>query len=209
MTIYKKGFTLAEVLITLAIIGVIAAFSIPTLLQSTQNEENKVAYKKAFTIASQAINKALMEDTLKSQSSQFDLICTNNFNTFKSYFRVIKDCNGNNNDQCWNPTGEKLNSGYPSIYEPAFIDASGMAWSMYYKAENIFVVDTNGHKPPNWYGRDRWVFTYVDVRNNRITSGTPDKVGIGVGGGNTPDYLTYNAGWCQHPPCYFQSWISK
>jgi len=37
---------LTEVLITLAIIGVIAALTIPTLLQNIDNQQNKVAWKK-------------------------------------------------------------------------------------------------------------------------------------------------------------------
>ena len=43
----KSGFTLAEVLVTLMIIGVIAAMTIPSLMQNTQQQEFKAAYKKA------------------------------------------------------------------------------------------------------------------------------------------------------------------
>ena len=39
----KLGFTLAEVLITLVIIGVIAAMTVPTLMNNTQGQENKTA----------------------------------------------------------------------------------------------------------------------------------------------------------------------
>ncbi len=35
----NKGFTLAEVLITLVIIGVIAAVTIPVVMQNTQKQE--------------------------------------------------------------------------------------------------------------------------------------------------------------------------
>jgi len=35
----KKGFTLAEILITLTVIGVVAALTIPTLLQNTNQAE--------------------------------------------------------------------------------------------------------------------------------------------------------------------------
>lgn len=36
---HKKGFTLAEVLITLGIIGVVAALTMPTVLNKTKNAE--------------------------------------------------------------------------------------------------------------------------------------------------------------------------
>ncbi len=57
------GFTLAEVLITLGIIGVVAAMTMPTLMNSTQGAQYKAAYKKALSALSQAItlNVALDE----------------------------------------------------------------------------------------------------------------------------------------------------
>ena len=58
-----SGFTLAEVLITLGIIGVVAAMTMPTLMNSTQGAQYKAAYKKALSAISQAVtlNVALDE----------------------------------------------------------------------------------------------------------------------------------------------------
>ena len=58
-----SGFTLAEVLITLGIIGVVAAMTMPTLINSTQGAQYKAAYKKALSAISQAVtlNVALDE----------------------------------------------------------------------------------------------------------------------------------------------------
>lgn len=52
----KQGFTLAEVLVTLMIIGVIAAMTIPSLMQNTQQQEFKAAYKKAVSMLNQAVS---------------------------------------------------------------------------------------------------------------------------------------------------------
>ena len=54
-TIGMGGFTLAEVLITLGIIGVVAAMTMPTLINSTQGAQYKTAYKKALSVLSQAV----------------------------------------------------------------------------------------------------------------------------------------------------------
>ncbi len=59
----RFGFTLAEVLITLGIIGVVAAMTMPTLINSTQGAQYKSAFKKALSAISQAVtlNVALDE----------------------------------------------------------------------------------------------------------------------------------------------------
>ncbi len=50
----KSAFTLAEVLITLAIIGVVAAMTIPSLMNQTGDQEYKVGAKKALSMLAQA-----------------------------------------------------------------------------------------------------------------------------------------------------------
>ncbi len=51
----KLGFTLAEVLITLVIIGVIAAMTIPSLMQNTNSQEFRSALKKGISAVNQAL----------------------------------------------------------------------------------------------------------------------------------------------------------
>ena len=58
----KLGFTLAEVLITLGIIGVVAAMTIPTLLSQTNSQEYKTAFKKAIASLNQAVTLNLALD---------------------------------------------------------------------------------------------------------------------------------------------------
>ncbi len=55
----RKGFTLAEVLITLVIIGVIAAITIPPLMNKTNEQDTVVAVKKAYSILSQAYQRVV------------------------------------------------------------------------------------------------------------------------------------------------------
>ena len=44
----KKGFTLAEILIVLMVIGVIATMTIPGLMKGVQEAQMKTGYKKAY-----------------------------------------------------------------------------------------------------------------------------------------------------------------
>lgn len=53
----KKGFTLAEILITLSIIGIVAAFTIPTLLNVTNVEKFRPMLKKQYSVLTDAVSK--------------------------------------------------------------------------------------------------------------------------------------------------------
>ena len=50
----KTGFTLAEVLITLAIIGVVATLTLPALMTNTQEQQAKSALKKGINTLTEA-----------------------------------------------------------------------------------------------------------------------------------------------------------
>lgn len=58
----KKGFTLAEVLITLGIIGIVAAMTLPTLVQNYKKKELVTKLQKVYTVMNQAINLAEVEN---------------------------------------------------------------------------------------------------------------------------------------------------
>ena len=58
----KKGFTLAEVLITLAIIGVVAAISIPSVISNSQQQEFKTGLRKAVSVLNSAITMNIALD---------------------------------------------------------------------------------------------------------------------------------------------------
>lgn len=54
----NKAFTLAEVLITLGIIGVVAAMTIPTLIANYQKKQTALGVKKAYTELNQIVRMA-------------------------------------------------------------------------------------------------------------------------------------------------------
>ena len=57
-----KGFTLAEVLVTLGIIGVVAALLILPLFHNTQDAELKAGFKKMYSSLNQALEKTIQEN---------------------------------------------------------------------------------------------------------------------------------------------------
>ena len=55
------GFTLAETLIALAIIGVVAALTIPSLVEKYQERARVTALKKFYSVITQAVQMAVLE----------------------------------------------------------------------------------------------------------------------------------------------------
>lgn len=55
------GFTLAEVLITLGIIGIVAALSLPTLIANNQQKVLKTQFLKAYNVLTQALTQTVNE----------------------------------------------------------------------------------------------------------------------------------------------------
>ncbi len=71
---FNIGFTLSEVLITLAIIGVVASLTIPALINNTNKKEMVVRLKKAHSVIQNAINL-----TMEKYGCIGDLKCTGLF----------------------------------------------------------------------------------------------------------------------------------
>ncbi len=84
----KRGFTLAEVLVTLAVIGVVAALTIPTIIQSSGEKQAKTAVRKAISITNQVLAMSIAENGVSGSS-------VNNTaeleGLFKDYMKVLDD----------------------------------------------------------------------------------------------------------------------
>lgn len=57
----QNAFTLAEVLITLGIIGIVSALTIPTLITKYKIKQHEIAFKKADAMIQEALKKSLYE----------------------------------------------------------------------------------------------------------------------------------------------------
>jgi len=161
----NKAFTLAEILITLTIIGVIAALTIPTLLQNKNEQELKTAYKKMYATLSQAAARLVSDSggTLKG-----DL---NYVNRFTPYLNVSKICsNSEIYGNCWHKMGEfkylkgtpvtgygdemgmVLSDGSLLFFGNKSIDCSNAIYGVATCA--VIRFDVNGFKKPNTFGKD-------------------------------------------------------
>ena len=86
----KKAFTLAEVLITLGIIGIIAALTLPALIQSYQKMVFRNQYKKMYATLSNAYNKAIYD--MGGVTTCFHTNLTDNKEITPSFSASNEDC---------------------------------------------------------------------------------------------------------------------
>ena len=94
---FKKGFTLAEVLITLAIIGIVAALTIPSVISNYQQQEFKTGLKKAVSVLNEAIQTNIAQEGETPYENQ-DL-----FNYLQRHMSVLKTQNAYN---CYDENGK-------------------------------------------------------------------------------------------------------
>jgi len=169
----KAGFTLAEVLVVITIIGVIASLTIPDLIANIQEQQYKSAWKKNFAVLSQAtIN--IKEDNGGTMVgfAQDDTYFTY---AYAGYLNVLKTCNSANFGQnyCWHSSGQwsdlrgvpQISDGYSAILADGalIISQNGSLWADQDGCTNVALgvescgimrVDTNGFKGPNVIGKD-------------------------------------------------------
>ena len=93
-----KAFTLAEVLITLAVIGIVAALTLPGLIQN----HNEKAWSTAKDLWEKKLTETVRRMNIDGVMTGHDT--TEDFmNTFKNYMKVIKTCDNNDINKCYSP----------------------------------------------------------------------------------------------------------
>lgn len=103
---YKlKAFTLAEVLITLAIIGIVATITIPALMNNIQDAQLKTAWKKQYSVFSQATQSIINDN---GGSGFKNIAGLYSHHTIRDFYldklKYIKKCDDNDAyGNCWTP----------------------------------------------------------------------------------------------------------
>ena len=85
----KKAFTLAEVLITLGIIGIVAAMTIPNLISHYQKESTATQLKKTFATVSLAVRTSESEN---EEVAGWDMSNKNTIEVFDKYLAPYMKC---------------------------------------------------------------------------------------------------------------------
>lgn len=191
------AFTLAEVLITLGIIGVVAAITIPTLMNKVQDYQLQQAWKKKYSELNQVVNQIYADEGVTYNNNDYpgtsDTTNTQQFlckmikrmKVIGSGTTCVDDTNVVTNGKYYmhggktkNGIGIGVNGGF-AANTVAFSDGSTMLFNCW----NEFLVDVNGDKPPNIVGRDIY--------------------GANISRGNSPKlYLLSGTEWAGLGRCY-------
>ena len=175
-----RGFTLAEVLITLVIIGVIAAMTIPTLMNNTNKQEYVSRLIKSYSTLSQGLNSIWNNNG--TAPGDYEFFTGKNFmDELAKVISVQKKCN--NAQDC---LGGDISQKYKFLNNTSAVGAVGgksviTADGQFFSYTNFFdgalsygmsaedheniigriLVDVNGNKTPNKVGVDTFYFYLV------------------------------------------------
>lgn len=170
-----KAFTLSEVMMVLSVIGVIAALTIPGIMQNAQNRQAVTRLKRTYSLFSQAYTSMVSEYESIENIPEWSGTDDDVLNAFSQKIVMLKKCY--QSDGCMPAGKNKLLNGTLSIYdfEPyskaILADGTGVAFKRFSsnctgslggKTNNItcgeIYVDINGPSPPNQTGRDIFDF---------------------------------------------------
>ena len=185
----KSGFTLAEVLLVITIIGIIASYTIPPLVQNIQDMQLRTAWKSNYSDFSRAA-QALASDNDNDLSKVFGSVLDHdNFrDPFLPYLNYIQKCDAGSattgNTGCWHAA----NTWY--YLSGAMWGASCSTFSrlvlsngslVFFEHKNttctgtntpnddncgLMRIDINGFKKPNMIGKD--IFSINLLKNGSI-----------------------------------------
>ncbi len=107
----KKAFTLAEVLITLGIIGVVAAITLPALIENVTERKNSERHANIVYKVTQAMEMMKVHGELGKRYDTTEAFV----DELQKYLKISKRCDANHIADCW-PT-DKVTDGEGKEFE--------------------------------------------------------------------------------------------
>ena len=159
----KNGFTLAEVLLTLGILGVITALTIPALMSNVENEQMATGLRTNKSMVERAFSQMLATngaDSLDATPLWQDL--SDSEKIMKETFNVNKKSTGVLSDKIFQYNSDTVFNGIDN-YESYALPNGSYLYFDFHDAQpgEVFAdvyIDVNGVKRPNMLGRDVFAF---------------------------------------------------
>ena len=174
----KLAFTLAEVLITLGIIGIVAAITIPQLINNYKAKRLRTQFLKSYSTIQQAF-KEMEADDVSTDPTTYNTL--EYYKTFMNYLQAPMDCGIGDNkylpcvymrdssSKDYKPykTYDGKTNASMILFDDGQIalqDGTLLLFENYAPRMRVFVsVDLNGYNnKPNRWGYDLFTFQLVD-----------------------------------------------
>lgn len=164
-----KAFTLAEVLITLGIIGVIAALTIPALLANYQKTKTISQLKKVYTSLAQAVKTSEGDNGNNKDwdwgGGSSSLTERASFDTYWApYLKILRYCStvqdcGYSVTNPWKFANGVTNNTNPvSAGRTSVLLSDGTFMFVRNNTEKVVYIDLNAGQGPNVSGKDFFIF---------------------------------------------------
>ena len=170
------AFTLAEVLITLSIIGIVAAITMPTVMNNVREKEYESRYKKATSTLTNGLKLMMAHESVFSVHELQDVIgscmdetCASKL--FHDAFNVVEDSITRQSFASSLPSGYSAQAGYSEKVQFRWDDvqyifstSDGAIYGFIFNYDNDIiqiVSDINGNKTPNALEKDLYMFRYL------------------------------------------------
>ena len=156
----KRGFTLAEVLITLGVIGVVAAMTLPVLIQNMNKQAWVSGLLKTYTTLEQGFKMVLVDENVEDFGNSS---CIGGYEDFKNcMLKYFKASEVSLSDYVQKPITTEEGPYYTASQTKTSAIALADGTLVFYGGNgnvgHVFFTDVNGKKGPNTYGRDIFAF---------------------------------------------------
>lgn len=183
------AFTLTEVLITLSIVGVVSAMTLPTLVTKHQKKVLVAQFQKTYSVLSQAFESMMDEENVvRFEETQFYKNCFNGDSTAQcravvnNYIKRAKtddvdsaieynvlSCSTTDDPHSSSSDGHRYsgnctksdttNSSYTRGIVVSLPDGADLYVRSYNSGAGFFTIDVNGAQKPNTFGRDVFILS--------------------------------------------------